>query len=122
MPTQRHCRVCDCWELQACPGGCSWIELDLCSTCHKAALGGPTPPATAARIEHAAFDFVCHLKLAKGGYSYTYRCVPYPELYIYKFGERGKPGEASVQVGELETPWGDWTTAAELINARREAA
>jgi len=27
------CRVCGCWELQACEGGCSWVEPDLCSKC-----------------------------------------------------------------------------------------
>lgn len=30
---ERKCRVCGCTELTACPGGCSWIEQDLCSAC-----------------------------------------------------------------------------------------
>jgi hypothetical protein len=29
------CRVCGCTEEDACEGGCSWIEDDLCSACHK---------------------------------------------------------------------------------------
>lgn len=34
----RHiCRICGCWELQACPPTCSWVEIDLCSACD------PTP-------------------------------------------------------------------------------
>lgn len=30
---RRTCRVCGCWELNACNGGCSWVEADLCSAC-----------------------------------------------------------------------------------------
>lgn len=29
----RACRVCGCTELNACPGGCCWVEEDLCSAC-----------------------------------------------------------------------------------------
>lgn len=32
-PGQRSCRVCGCTDLAACPGRCSWVELDLCSSC-----------------------------------------------------------------------------------------
>jgi hypothetical protein len=28
-----HCRRCGCTDLHACPGGCSWVEFDLCSSC-----------------------------------------------------------------------------------------
>lgn len=31
-----QCRVCGCTELDACPGGCSWVEEDLCSRCANA--------------------------------------------------------------------------------------
>jgi hypothetical protein len=27
------CRVCGCTQDNACPGGCSWVEDDLCSCC-----------------------------------------------------------------------------------------
>ncbi len=27
------CRVCGCTSYHACPGGCNWIEPDLCSSC-----------------------------------------------------------------------------------------
>lgn len=48
--TLRRCRVCGCTDEHACPGGCSWIENDLCSACasstenkhYKGALNGPT--------------------------------------------------------------------------------
>jgi hypothetical protein len=29
----RKCRVCGCSWFNACPGGCSWVEPDLCSQC-----------------------------------------------------------------------------------------
>lgn len=33
------CRVCGCTDLVACPGGCYWVEPDLCSQCAaKAAI------------------------------------------------------------------------------------
>ncbi|MEA4895782.1 MAG: hypothetical protein VB064_11040 [Oscillospiraceae bacterium] len=31
--TEPVCRVCGCTEDNACPGGCCWVEPDLCSTC-----------------------------------------------------------------------------------------
>ena len=30
---QRRCRLCGCTDRQACPGGCCWVEPDLCSRC-----------------------------------------------------------------------------------------
>ena len=32
-PGVRACRVCGCTQRRACPGGCSWVEWDLCSAC-----------------------------------------------------------------------------------------
>ncbi len=30
------CRECDCIDVNACPGGCHWVEPNLCSRCaHK---------------------------------------------------------------------------------------
>ncbi len=34
---RRTCRICGCWQLNACPGGCSWVEANLCSACAPAA-------------------------------------------------------------------------------------
>ena len=28
-----RCRVCGCSDFRACPGGCWWVEPDLCSAC-----------------------------------------------------------------------------------------
>lgn len=30
----RICEDCGCSEYDACPGGCSWVARNLCSTCH----------------------------------------------------------------------------------------
>lgn len=30
------CRVCGCTDDRACPGGCAWVEPDLCSVCAHA--------------------------------------------------------------------------------------
>lgn len=30
---ETKCRVCGCTQLHGCPGGCYWIEEDLCSQC-----------------------------------------------------------------------------------------
>jgi hypothetical protein len=30
-----QCRVCGCTDLDACKGGCSWVEEDLCSVCEE---------------------------------------------------------------------------------------
>ena len=30
---KRKCRVCGCTWNNACPGGCYWVEWDLCSKC-----------------------------------------------------------------------------------------
>lgn len=32
----RRCRVCGCDDEHACPGGCWWVEDDLCSACQPA--------------------------------------------------------------------------------------
>lgn len=30
---ERKCRKCGCTDDLACPGGCYWVEADLCSRC-----------------------------------------------------------------------------------------
>jgi hypothetical protein len=32
-PVVGVCRVCGCTDEEACEGGCSWVEPDLCSAC-----------------------------------------------------------------------------------------
>lgn len=40
LAAQRRCRVCGCTERNACPGGCHWVEWDLCSECAGKEGGG----------------------------------------------------------------------------------
>ena len=35
---ERVCRVCGCTQFNACPGGCYWVEHDLCSACATAEI------------------------------------------------------------------------------------
>lgn len=35
----RTCRSCGCTDERACPGGCTWVEADLCSACAIRAHG-----------------------------------------------------------------------------------
>ena len=35
VKSEQVCRVCGCTEGNACPGGCWWIEDDLCSECAR---------------------------------------------------------------------------------------
>ncbi len=37
------CRGCGCTDTQACPGGCSWVEPNLCSACVQDELPAPAP-------------------------------------------------------------------------------
>jgi hypothetical protein len=42
-----RCRVCGCTDDRACPGGCYWVEPDLCSACaaQQPAEIEPRPPS-----------------------------------------------------------------------------
>jgi len=33
MAIERTCRICGCTQCTPCPGGCAWVEEDLCSAC-----------------------------------------------------------------------------------------
>lgn len=44
-PAVTTCRGCGCTDDHACPGGCSWVEPDLCSACYS---GRNTPTANPA--------------------------------------------------------------------------
>lgn len=43
-PGVRRCRVCGCTDDYACPGGCYWVEEDLCSKCMDKAKADRTGP------------------------------------------------------------------------------
>jgi hypothetical protein len=33
LETVRQCRICGCTDAEACAGGCSWSQPEICSTC-----------------------------------------------------------------------------------------
>ncbi len=41
---ERICRVCGCTDSYACPGGCYWVDWDLCSACAEYPPMGGGPP------------------------------------------------------------------------------
>jgi hypothetical protein len=44
MESIRTCRVCGCTDDQACEGGCTWVEDDLCSACVDTAQTADAAP------------------------------------------------------------------------------
>lgn len=38
LPHTGTCRICGCTDDHACPGGCYWVEPNLCSACSSAEL------------------------------------------------------------------------------------
>lgn len=40
VPGGPACRACGCTDNRACPGGCEWVEADLCSNCGSVDLMG----------------------------------------------------------------------------------
>lgn len=47
-----RCRECGCTGMDACPGGCSWVEPDLCSACVE---GAPIRIQVADDVDAVAF-------------------------------------------------------------------
>lgn len=46
-----ECRICGCWDLAACPGGCQWLAKNVCSA----------PDCVAAAVPQLLLDAVEHL-------------------------------------------------------------
>lgn len=46
---ERRCRECGCTDHDACPGGCYWVEQDLCSQCQGKAKRSTTESQRARR-------------------------------------------------------------------------
>lgn len=43
---EQSCRICGCTWFNACPGGCYWVQEDLCSECIKYAGTDLDPSGT----------------------------------------------------------------------------
>lgn len=50
----RVCRICGCWQLQACAERCCWVAQDLCSTCVPIAKQRIAEPPTCGRCSRQA--------------------------------------------------------------------
>ncbi len=51
MNQVRRCRECGCTDIQACPGGCHWVEQDRCSACAQLGATVEGLKRTAKRIK-----------------------------------------------------------------------
>jgi len=90
---RRTCRLCGCWELEACEGGCGWAGADICTAC---APNGDPDDAPEACI-------ACDVALNEGdpvypdiggGYLHAACCGPEREGYVnMETGEPIGPGE-----------------------------
>ncbi len=71
LEAERQCRKCGCTDEQACPGGCSWVENDLCSQCSRKVLKSSLktrPEFTQLRKNNAEVDsmYLLYLHGANG--------------------------------------------------------
>lgn len=44
------CRICGCTDERGCPGGCEWVEVELCSICSEFRCQLEEYVANAARV------------------------------------------------------------------------
>lgn len=66
------CRSCGCTNFSACPGGCWWVEDDLCSSCDYEATGNHQRIAEA--FEYGR-NYPSHFEAVLAG-DETYVCPP----------------------------------------------
>ena len=66
------CRVCGCTEDNACEGGCTWVEEDLCSACVGKEKGRQTQTARRRRAREGKKATPCS---PEGHYRAEARCV-----------------------------------------------
>lgn len=58
MTAERACRVCGCTDTHACPGGCWWVDADLCSACVGASGELPVSAAERLATEHGQHQVI----------------------------------------------------------------
>lgn len=121
----RTCRVCGCWELQACESGCAWASADRCTACPADATA--VLPITAAHVAHVELVEVTRLGWKTVGgeqmQRLMHRAVEYPNL-VFLSTQRGEViTRREIYVGAMAVDLIGWdATAAALLNERRAAA
>ena len=120
----RTCRVCGCWELQACEGGCAWATADRCTACPAHAV--MALPITAAHVAEVSLIEEAHFSWMSGENRidrYMHRAAEYPNL-LFLSTQRGEEIiSREIYVGAMAVDLIGWdATAAALLNERRAAA
>lgn len=112
----RTCRVCGCWELQACAGGCGWATADRCDACPADAPR--TLPVNAGHVQAVQLQSVNRAELPDGIVSETFRAVEFPNLVVNEVRPpRGLP-KITAFVGAMTVPDPrDHAAIAALLNA-----
>lgn len=115
MLNVRTCRICGCWELRACPGGCAWATADRCTACP--ANGEKILPINAHHVAAATLDVVAEVELPGGIISRSGRAREFPRLIVTKTVRGGCDVEVTAFVGALTMPDPDDLRAiADLLN------
>lgn len=86
----RRCRVCGCTGATACPGGCWWADVDLCSSCAYVERGVADLPTPAPGMER----FKCGCLMGVVGEAFVMEpCSGRCDVFIYavRHRERGRP-------------------------------
>lgn len=121
----RTCRVCGCWELQACEVGCAWATADRCTACP--ANAPMVLPITAAHVANATLAEMARLGWKTVGgeqmLRLMHRAVEYPNL-VFLSTQRGEViVRREIYVGAMAVDLIGWdAAAAALLNERRAAA
>lgn len=115
---QRRCRVCGCTDDRACPGGCRWVDLDLCSRCAEA--NAPSIDGDlSTRLNKLISDQVANLRTEIEG-NMTKIIAPLVARasgsVTLSAADLGRPWSLSV----LELPGGDVTLVAVELEEQEE--
>ncbi len=113
MRDVRTCRVCGCWELQACEAGCGWAAADRCTACPAEAA--KTLPINRHHLAAAKFEEVDR-DVGAIGQTVTSRMVEFPQVVTTIRTQTGQTPEIHVYVGALEIEPGDVDGIAQLLN------
>lgn len=105
---RRTCRLCGCWEMEACEGGCGWAGPDICTAC--APNGDPAEVEACIACDVALKEGDPVYPDVGGGYLHAACCGPERECYVNP--ETGKPIGPDEPIPEPMK----WTTGLEAAD------